>query len=447
MAWSILPNLQLEGNGRYSYTDRTTTNEKFTEQFRSGASSLFSQESQDLRSFTHNVGSQMRLTYKIDSLTEVVFRPSIWWNRTYDLGYNTTSTWEDQAHPISRASTQYNTSGNTLWAGGDLDISRRLSSKGRVSSLAIRGGYNENQNEGTYLASFSGQGSGSGNNQNRDLLQQDNNYTTSTTLRLSYVELLTSQLFLQALGEWRHNACKGDRQVFSPNTEGKYTLLDETFTSQFTSKLDAYRGAPNLQFRTKGFDITAGLGLESSKMTTQYLGTPWVNQQLFVVPNARINVQPSKQTMWRLDYRGRTEMPSVALMIPTIDPTDLLRITEGNNQLKPSFTQQVYSFFRTFDPTTRLAVNLFMDANYVLNGIASVVRYDNTTGQQRIGYRNVNGNASVRMFGMSSMPFFSPPPCLPSILNCIAEFGTEERNNPSQAPKGVIEGRPQIPHR
>ena len=195
--------------------------------------------------------------------------------------------------------------------------------------------------------------------------------------------------------------------MFTPDASGQYTLLDAQYSSKFTSELDAYRGSLNLQYRTSGFDITAGLGLEPGKMTTQYLTRSWVNQQLFFAPNLRINLQPNKQTMWRLDYRGSTEMPSVSYMIPTVDPTDLLRITEGNSGLKPSFTHQIHSFFRSFNPTTRVAINLFMEANYELNGIASVVRYDNTTGQQHISYRNVDGNSSVRLFGMSSMPFFS----------------------------------------
>ena len=274
-------------------------------------------------------------------------------------------------------------------------------------SLGIRTRYNGNQSEGNYLASFSGLGAGSDINQNRDLLQQDDSHTLSTTLRLSYVEPLTSRLFLQVLGEWKHNTREGDRQVFTPDASGQYTLLDAQYSSKFTSELDAYRGSLNLQYRTSGFDITAGLGLEPGKMTTQYLTRSWVNQQLFFVPNLRINLQPNKQTMWRLDYRGSTEMPSVSYMIPTVDPTDLLRITEGNSGLKPSFTHQIHSFFRSFNPTTRVAINLFMEANYELNGIASVVRYDNTTGQQHISYRNVDGNSSVRLFGMSSMPFFS----------------------------------------
>ena len=407
IAWSLLANLDLEGNGRYGYTDRVALSEKLTEQFRTNAASLFSQEKQDLRSFTHGVGSQLRLTYKIDSLTELVFRPSVWWNKNYNLGYNTTSTWEDQANPISTAQTQYNASSNFLSLGGDLDVSRRLSSKGRVLSLGVRTRYNGNQSEGNYLASFSGLGAGSGINQNRDLLQQDDSHTLSTTLRLSYVEPLTSRLFLQVLGEWKHNTREGDRQVFTPDVSGKYTLLDPQFSSKFTSELDAYRGSLNLQYRTSGFDITAGLGLEPGKMTTQYLSQSWVNQQLFFVPNLRINLQPNKQTMWQLDYRGSTEMPSVSYMIPTVDPTDLLRITEGNSSLKPSFRHQIHSFFRSFNPTSRVAINLFMQANYELNGIASVVRYDNATGQQRISYRNVDGNSSVRLFGMSSMPFFS----------------------------------------
>ena len=407
IAWSLLSNLDLEGNGRYGYTDRVAKSKKLTEQFRTNAASLFSQEKQDLRSFTHGLGSQLRLTYKIDSLTEHVFRPSVWWNKNYELGYNTTSTWEDQTNPISTAQTQYNASSNFLSLGGNLDVSRRLSSKGRVLSLGIRTRYNGNQSEGNYLASFSGLGAGSGIKQNRDLLQQDNNHTLSTTLRLSYVEPLTSRLFLQVLGEWKHNTREGDRQVFTLDASGQYTLLDPQYSSKFTSELDAYRGSLNLQYRTSGFDITAGLGLEPGKMTTQYLTRSWVNQQLFFVPNLRINLQSNKQTMWRLDYRGSTEMPSVSYMIPTVDPTDLLRITEGNSGLKPSFTHQIHSFFRSFNPTTRVAINLFMEANYELNGIASVVRYDNTTGQQHISYRNVDGNSSVRLFGMSSMPFFS----------------------------------------
>ncbi len=404
IAWSILPNLQLEGNGRYNYTDRQVLNDQMTEELRSGSPSLFSQEHQDLRSFSHNAGSQLRFTYKIDSLTEAVLRPSFWWNKTYDIGSNSTATWEDANNPISRSTTQYTTDEHSLWLGGNLDISRKLNSRGRVLSLGLRGGYNGNNDEGQYQAAFTG---GAENN-NRNLKLSDDNRTTSGSIRLSYVEPLSSKLFLQALGEWRRNHRQGNREVFTPDNEGKYSILNEEFSSHFTNKLNAYQGAINLQFRTSEFDITAGLGLEFSQMQTQYLDQTWKNDQVFLVPNARMNYQPDKQTSWRLDYRARSEMPQVAMMIPTVDPTDLRRITEGNSQLKPTVRHEVRSFFRSFNPNSRLAINLFMNANYELNGVASVVRYDNTTGQQHISYRNVDGNTSVGMFGMGSMPFLSP---------------------------------------
>lgn len=410
IAQTLHEKVEVEGNARYGYSDKVVEAENSIEYLRSSGSNTSGTETAQSRTQEHSAGTNLRFTYKPNSRTEMVFQPNFFWGKSIDQSNEETKTFSALQEELTQSQISNHTTGSNLRTGGTFDISRKLTQEGRVISLQLGTNFTKSDSEGYYSTSFSNN-TNSTLNEKLSLLQNDHTQRTSFSARLSYVEPLGKGFFLQGLVQWKNDRRNGVRDVYTPDAAGNYTTYEDAYASSFINNLSSYNVGVNLQKKATSYDLTIGVGIEPIEMKTWFpLGTTeTITKSKFnFAPQVRLNVRPDKQTMWRLDYSGQADMPDVYMMMPVTDPTNPLQVTMGNSELAPSFTHQLRSFFRTYNPETRLAINLFTRASYTLNDVASSITYDENTGRQTITYRNVDGNASWRMFGMASMPFFNP---------------------------------------
>lgn len=410
IAQSLHKNLEVEANARYGYASKVVEGSNTIEFLHTDGANTLSAEQSYSKANSHSAEVNARFSYKPDTKTEVIFMPFFSWGKSNLWSREETNTLNSLQQAMTRSTTSSTTEGNNLQTEGILDLSRRLSDSGRVLSLHLRGNYTRGVEDGYYGTSFNSY-SDSSLDEALNLLLNDRNSRYGITARVSYVEPLGAGYFLQGLLQWQNSRRDGLRDVFSLDTEGAYTITEDKYGSSFATTLNSYQAALNLQKRGSSYDVTVGLGVEPTRMNTWFLNETSkdiLKSRFNLVPKMRINYRPNKQTSWRLDYRGASDMPDVRMMMPVIDPTDPLQITEGNSALEPSFTHKVRSFLRHYNPTTRVAVNLFMRGTYVLNDVASSVTYEEGTGRRIVDYRNVDGNASFMLFGMGSMPFITP---------------------------------------
>lgn len=410
IARALHKNVEVEGNARYGYSDKVIQAENAIEYIRPRGNNTFAKEGADHRTQEHGIGTNLRFTYKPDSKTEVLFQPNFFWGNSAEQSNEETRTFDALHKELSQAEVNSYAKGNSLEAGGTLDVSRKLSEEGRVVSLQLHTNYTHTGREGTYTSSFINNLDASLNRTLR-LQQNDLTHRTNYSMRFSYVEPLGRSFFLKGDVAWKNDRRQGVREVYTPDSDGQFTHFEEQYATSFVNTLSGYNAGLHLQKRAKLYDITIGLGIEPIEMKTDFpMGrlASIEKKEFNLSPKVTLTLRPNKQTTWRLNYQADTDMPDVYKMMPVTDPTNLLQITEGNSNLAPSLTHRVRSSFRTYNPQTKVAFNLFTRASYTLNDVASSVSFDATSGQQTIRFRNVDGNASWRMFIISSMPFFTP---------------------------------------
>ncbi|MBB6275245.1 TonB-dependent receptor [Porphyromonas circumdentaria] len=410
IAHTLHKKVEVEGNVRYGYSDKVIEVENAIEYIRSGRANTFASEQSHNRKREHGVGSNLHFAYKPNSLTEILFQPDFLWGKYLEEGREATQTFDSFYKEQTQSDKSYLTMGNNLQTAGVLNISRKLSTEGRVVSLKVSTNYTKDDREGEHATAFLHRLDDTRNESLR-LLQKDLTQRISVLTHLSYVEPLGKGFLLQGEVAWRNDRRVGLRDVYTPDVNGNYTFYEERYATSFVNQLSGYNFALNLQRRSDLYDVTLGIGGEPIEMQTSFpFGTmeSILKHKFNISPRVTLNLRPNKQTTWRLDYRGDSDMPDVYAMIPVVDPTNPLQITIGNSELAPSFTHRLRSSFRTYNPETRVSINLFTRATYTLNDIAPSVTYDGVSGRQTICYRNVDGNAMWRMFGISSMPLFTP---------------------------------------
>ena len=94
----------------------------------------------------------------------------------------------------------------------------------------------------------------------------------------------------------------------------------------------------------------------------------------------------------RFTYRGRTQQPSMTDLLPIRDDSNPLRITEGNPELDPSFTQNFNLFYNDYFQKHQRAVMAFVNFSTTRNSVANKSTYNSETGGTITRPENVNGN-------------------------------------------------------
>lgn len=398
------PLFLLEGNGRYGFSHSQEGSRSNSEVIGGDKESLFTTSDEKVTSNEHTAGFEGRITYKFSEQTEMVARPQIMWSQGKNTGFSSTLSSMNK-DLLSSASTNYTNDYTNLRGGGKIDLTHRFGSKGRNITLQMRAYYDGNDEESeteSLLSGVTATQKALNNYHQEDAVKQFN-----SSLALSWVEPLGRSFFLQVRAQWRYTGRNSRRNLFSPDANGDFTIKEEAYSSLLDSYLNTYQGDLNLQKKGDKYNLTVGVSFVPHTMNIVYASGSNENHRASyfnVAPSLRFNFNPTKQTSIRLNYYGRAAMPNAAQMYPTADPTDLLRITKGNIDLKPSFTHMMWGVVRLYEPKSRFAFNLFIRGRYELNGVASNVIFDRTTGQRMIYYQNVNGNASFGVHSSFSLP-------------------------------------------
>nr|MBP9553520.1 TonB-dependent receptor [Bacteroides sp.] len=103
----------------------------------------------------------------------------------------------------------------------------------------------------------------------------------------------------------------------------------------------------------------------------------------------------NKQSMLRINYRGRTSQPSMTDLLPITDTSDPLNISKGNPSLKPSYTNSFMLFYNTFLPEKQQSMMARLTFSNTINSVSNTVTYDEETGARITQPKNINGNWSA----------------------------------------------------
>lgn len=436
--------LKMDASVRWNHSDGDAYSKTSSENFVSTTSSFSNSLSQSY-SRSNSWDGRLRLEWKPDTLTNIMFRPSFTWNNSDGLGISQSASYSDDPYlyvtePLTKESivklaendkmvnTQdqnsisYSESKNL---NGMLQFNRRLNSMGRNFTLRVDASYGKSDSKSLSAANAhlylvqNAAGLDSTYQTNRYNLTPSTNYSYSA--QATYSEPLWRATFLQFNYKFTYKYTKSDRSTYDfsqgydfadVNTwyrgwDNYLGLLRNPLEDYLDSDLSRFSEYKNyiheiqvmLRVIRNKYNLNAGVMVQpqQSKYVQDYQGihVDTTRNVTNFSPTLDFRYRFSKVSNLRINYRGTTSQPSMSDLLDITDDSNPLNIKKGNPGLKPSFTNNFRLFYNTYIEKHFRALMTFVNFSTTRNSISDKVTYDETTGGRTTKPENINGNWNV----------------------------------------------------
>ena len=425
---------------RWNHSDGDVWSSRSSENFM-GTSSSFSNSLSQSYSRSNSWNGNIRLEWMPDSMTNILFRPSISWSTSDGLSGSQSASYnkdpytitskdplsEEGIEELDKAEAMVNsqlTNGITYSDNnnirGMLQVNRKLGNKGRNITFRVDAKYTDNDSKSISLNNAklylvqTAEGKDSTYQTNRYNLTPSKNYSYAG--QLTYSEPLWKATFLQFSYKFTYSYSKSDRSTYDFS---KYAMSGDheyrgwdSYLNPFAGHLNDYRD-DNLsrfsEYRNYNHDIQVMMRFirqkynlnfgvmvqpQQSKYIQDYQGVhvDTVRNVVNMSPTLDFRYRFSKMSNLRVNYRGTTSQPSISQLLDITDNSDPLNISKGNPGLKPSFTQNFRLFYNNFVQNHNKGIMTFVNFSTTNNSISNKVTYDETTGGRITRPENINGN-------------------------------------------------------
>lgn len=428
---------------RWNHSDGDVWSRRSSENFM-GSSSSFSNSLNQNFSRSDSWNGNIRLEWMPDTMTNILFRPSISWTTNDSRSTGISASYNQDPYqytedPLSdegiekmdevdavinrqKSVSLSNSKNNNI--RGMLQLNRKLNNKGRNVTLRMDAKYTDKdsksislQNAHLYLVQNEA-GLDSTYQTNRYNLTPSKDYSYSA--QATYSEPLWKATFLQLSYKFTYSYSKSDRSTYDfskysfdgINPEygawGNYLgRLDGGLGDYRDDKLSRYSEYRNythdiqvmMRFVRQKYNLNFGVMIQPqrSKFIQDYQGkyVDTVRTVTNVSPTLDFRYRFSKMSNLRVNYRGTTSQPSISQLLDITDNSDPLNISKGNPGLKPSFTQNFRLFYNNFVQNHNKGVMTYINFSTTSNSISNKVTYDETTGGRITRPENINGNWNV----------------------------------------------------
>ena len=428
---------------RWNHSDGDVWSRRSSENFL-GSSSSFSNSLNQSFSRSDSWNGNIRLEWMPDTMTNILFRPSISWTTNDSRSTGLSASFNQDPYqysddPLSdegiekmdevdavvnrqKSVSLSNSKNNNI--RGMLQLNRKLNNKGRNVTLRMDAKYTDKdsksislQNAHLYLVQNEA-GLDSTYQTNRYNLTPSKDYSYSA--QATYSEPLWKATFLQFSYKFTYSYSKSDRSTydFSKYSFGGITpqygawgnylgRLDGELGDYRDDKLSRYSEYRNythdiqvmMRFIRQKYNLNFGVMIQPqrSKFIQDYQGkyVDTVRTVTNVSPTLDFRYRFSKMSNLRVNYRGTTSQPSISQLLNIVDDSDPLNVSMGNPGLKPSFTQNFRLFYNNFVQNHNKGVMTYINFSTTSNSISNKVTYDETTGGRITRPENINGNWNV----------------------------------------------------
>lgn len=428
---------------RWNHSDGDVWSRRSSENFM-GSSSSFSNSLNQNFSRSDSWNGNIRLEWMPDTMTNILFRPSISWTTNDSRSTGISASYNQDPYqysddPLSdegiekmdevdavinrqKSVSLSNSKNNNI--SGMLQLNRKLNNKGRNVTLRMDAKYTDKDNKSISLQNAhlylvqNEAGLDSTYQTNRYNLTPSKDYSYSA--QATYSEPLWKATFLQLSYKFTYSYSKSDRSTYDfskysfdgINPEygawGNYLgRLDGGLGDYRDDKLSRYSEYRNythdiqvmMRFVRQKYNLNFGVMIQPqrSKFIQDYQGkyVDTVRTVTNVSPTLDFRYRFSKMSNLRVNYRGTTSQPSISQLLDITDNSDPLNISKGNPGLKPSFTQNFRLFYNNFVQNHNKGVMTYINFSTTSNSISNKVTYDETTGGRITRPENINGNWNV----------------------------------------------------
>ncbi|RNI28683.1 outer membrane beta-barrel protein [Rufibacter latericius] len=395
---------------------------------------------QDSNTQNHRIGG--RLDWKIDSLTNLSFSPSVVLAQSTSNQSLFTNTFRSFYEPLNTSDNQQLLENNTTTFSGNLSFDRNSRRK-KGRQFNFYGTYNFNDgDQGQYYLVNTSYFSPSPYNETLDQLR-DNvvtsqaintsySYTEPFSKNLSGVLRLNSEYFKDKnyVNTFDLTGEGPQGQVFLPD------LSDEVERSGWRNFVTT-----SLKWKIKDLTLQPGVRFTLLNIDNAFQKMEPIRQEYFYV-------FPSLTANWKefnFSYNVNVKEPSAADLQPVTDQSNPLFIQFGNPALKPTISNSVNLHFRKFDTKRSINYWAYLSGSISKDAVTRARTLDETSGQQTTrpvntdGNWQLNGNADIskdwkfdgkKQFSLTASVWMNYVKTL-IILNELRSYGQNFSVNPS----------------
>jgi len=392
-----------------------------------GSTSSFSNSKNANNNSSNGFHANMYIEWKPDSMTNIIIRPNFNTSASNNSSTSASATYNDDPYQymdspldqmldagrngydsyrsifVNRNTGQSRGESQNVNAGGSIQANRRLGNKGRNLTLRLQGNYSDNGSENWSYNTTTYYKNDSTDYRNRYTNTPSNN--NSMSAQVIWSEPVFEKMFLQFSYRYNYSNNENDRQTYSFDNMG-YGFMErpdnwqerlDTMLSKYSRYITS-RHDIQVSFRInrEKFRLNTGVRLQPYETRLKYrtqgiLHTP-TQREMNVNPTFDMRYMFSDNTDIRFRVNGSSSQPSMTNLLDITDNTNPLNITQGNPNLKPSFTTNSNIDFHTYNADTQ---NSFMaGARYRItrNNISNRVEYNPETGGRTTRPDNINGN-------------------------------------------------------
>lgn len=389
--------LTLGGNVRYSHSDNDAQSKINRTNLLPNDSSTIKNELNNNNTKSDNIAADLRMEWKPDTLTQIIFQPSFTYSNSHNRESGSFNTLTNRRDTVNLGESSYLSDGEGYNLNARLEFSRKLNDEGRVFSGSLSGGTSDSYNKGL---NYSNTEYFMGDEQN-ELIDQQFRYDNkgfNYRVYLSWVEPIGHNNFIQATYSFSQNKQESLKNSYVKE-EGSdiYNVLDTAYSKSYRNNFVTQQASLAFKAVREKYDYTVGMNLSPSHSVSEnFVGDSTLSRLtrnvINVSPMIRFNYRFDKRTNLRINYRGRTNQPSMTQLQPVADISDPLNTITGNPDLKPTYTNNLFARYQKFIPEKQTALMIMLNANYIMNDIVTKSVYVGESGRKMTTYDNVNGN-------------------------------------------------------
>jgi hypothetical protein len=395
------------GDVTFNHSDNLVTSESVRENYLQGTTfQNFTNRNSQRENYDGNV--RLEMEYKPDTVNTIIFQPSFGFSRSFSNS-NSDYLYLNENDSTSWGVTNNQGDGLEYNAGMTVIFSRKLAKPGRNITTRISSRFSESDDDGLNISEkYTADG-------DPILVNQRSDNTSSSTnlgLRISYVEPLGQSRthFLETALSFNSNFRSSNRELFDRDANGDYAVKNEEYSNEFNNRFFRETLDMNYRFVQPNYNLTLGFSAEPSQTYSTRIYAngseiPLKNEVFNIAPAMRFQYNFGRRQYARVEYRGRTNQPSINQMQPVKNNTNLMNETVGNPTLNPSFNHYLRLMYSSTNTENLSSISLGVSGNAIKDDLTnnSINTLDGKRYVQTINSTKIPYNLNAYL--MYNLPF------------------------------------------
>jgi hypothetical protein len=389
-------NKYFDVNGSYFFNHTLTENLKNTyrQTFINDSTTVINDNITASRSLNNNHRSNFNIIYTVDSFNSIIYQPNLNFQNSgsysNDSLMNTVGTKIlNQGRTIADNSGEgYNWSNNLLWR-------RKFRKPGRTFSAALTNTLSDNDRNGLNKITS--------NSRTVDYLAKTESSTHNYGVTLSYTEPIARDKILEVNYSHNSNLSASDKKTYDKGMNGKYETIIDSLSNHFENENVFDRVGTNLRVVKKRYNYQFGISVQQTTLESKNLtkNSTVLQKATNLFPTASFNYNFQRSRSLRINYRGRTNQPTVSQLQEVKSYDNFPYTYIGNASLEQEVNHNVTVSYNFFDVIKFRNLFAYITYSATPNKIANSITNYRNTGEQLTrpvnvsGVYNVNGNFNI----------------------------------------------------